>query len=244
MYDAGLAASYKIFMRKNLSNILWGLLFIGVGVGLIGNIFKIWDYTVFFAGWWTLFIILPALVSIIQSGARTGNLIALAVGVLLLLDQQNVIPDRLLYKFAVPGVLIIIGLVILSKVAFKRPASSGTSGFSGASVNTEDNPNYFAIFSGNTVKNNSTDLKGGNVTALFGGNEIDLSDAVLNKDIDFSVTSIFGGSEIRAPKCARVEMQGLPIFGGNDNTAVSSADPQAHKITFHCTSIFGGTEIK
>ncbi len=234
----------KFFMRRNISNILWGFIFIGVGVGLIGNIFKLWDYTVFFHGWWTLFIILPALVSMIQSGIRVGNMVVLGVGILLLLDQQNVIRDGLVYKFAAPGVLIIIGLAILSKVIFKKTASSGTSYVNGATVNSEDNPNYFAIFSGNTIKNNSINFKGGNATALFGGNEIDLSDVVLSGDVDFSVSSIFGGSEIRAPKNARIEMQGLPIFGGNENTAVSSADPQAHKITFHCTSIFGGTEIK
>lgn len=231
-------------MRKNIGNILWGLIFIFIGIGLIGNIFQLWDYSLFFKGWWTLFIIVPAFLSMIQNGIKMSNAIILGIGILLLLDQRDIIKNGLIYKAAALAVLILIGLAILSKAIFKKPVQS-SSAFAGKTViNSEDNPNYFAIFSGNTVKNNSANFVGGNATSLFGGNEIDLSDVVLNNDVVFSVTSIFGGSEIRAPKNARIEMQGLPIFGGNENTAVSSADPLAHKITFHCTSIFGGTEIK
>lgn len=231
-------------MRKNLGNILWGLVFIGVGVGLIGNIFNLWDYKVFFAGWWTLFIIVPALVSMVQSGIHIGNSIVLGVGVILLLDQQNIIKEGMIYKFAAPAILIIIGLAILSKVLIKREPGSSSAVPPGTTVSSEDFPNYFALFSGNTVKNNSTNFRGGNTTSIFGGNEIDLRDVVLSGDVSFNVTSIFGGTEIKAPTNAKIEVKGVPIFGGNENTAVSSADPAAHKITFQCTSIFGGTEIK
>ncbi len=231
-------------MRKNIGNILWGLLFIVVGVGLIGEVFDLWDYNLFFKGWWTLFIILPALVSMIQNGIRVGNSIAMGVGVLLLLDSQKIIPNGMLFKIAVPAVLIIIGLVILSKVIFKKPSSKVTIFANNATVNSEDNPNYLALFSGNTIKNNSANFLGGSATALFGSNEIDLGDVTLAGDVMFTVTSVFGGSEIKAPKNARIEIQGLPIFGGNENSAVSSTDPAAHKITFRCTSVFGGTEIK
>ena len=237
------AISYKVFMRRSLSSIQWGLIFVGIGIGLFGNIFGFWNYNVFFRGWWTLFLIVPAVISMIQTGVRMGNSIVLGIGVLLFLEQQRVIPYGLIWKAAAPAVLIIIGLAIISKAVFKRPANGRSVLFGKTVINSEDNPNYFALFSGNTVKNNSTNFQGGNATSLFGGNEIDLSDVVLAGDVVFTVTSIFGGSEIRAPKNARIEMKGLPIFGGNENTAVSSADPEAYKITFECTSIFGGTEI-
>ncbi|MHB1483827.1 MAG: LiaF transmembrane domain-containing protein [Saccharofermentanales bacterium] len=231
-------------MRRNISNILWGAIFIFVGVGLVGNILDLWDYTVFFNGWWTLFLIIPALVSMIQSGIKLSNSIIMGIGILLLLDQQDVIPEGIVFKFAAPIVLIVIGIAIISKAAFRHNAPDQAKTDGKTTVNTDDYPNYFAIFSGNTVKNNSMNFQGGNATSVFGGNEIDLSDVVLAKDVDFGITSIFGGTEIKAPKNARIELRGVPIFGGNDNTAASSADPAAFKITFHCTSIFGGTEIK
>ncbi len=228
-------------MRKNIGNILWGLLFIGIGVGLIGNIFEIWDYKIFFDGWWTLFIIVPAVISMIQGGIKTSNLIMLAIGGVLLLDRQEIIPDGMLFKFAAPVVLIIIGLTIISKIFYK---DTGRGCFINTQTKSEDNPDYVAVFSGNSVKNVSTDFQGGSATAVFGGNDIDLSDVVINRDVTFTVTSIFGGNDIIAPKNARVEMSGVPIFGGNENKAVSSQSPDANTITFVCTSIFGGTDIK
>jgi len=232
-------------MRKNLSNVLWGLIFIGIGIGLIGNIFDLWNYEVFFDGWWTLFLIIPAIISMVQSGVKIGNSVVLCVGVLLLLDQQKIIPNDLVFKAAAPAILILIGIIILSKALVNKPnVTTPTKVSPSSAINSEDQPNYLAIFSGNTVKNNSKNFLGGTSTALFGGNEIDLSDVVLAGDVDFTVTSIFGGTDIKAPKNARIELRGVPIFGGNENTSVSSADPSAHKIIFHCTSIFGGTEIK
>lgn len=231
-------------MRKNISNILWGVLFIFVGIGVFGEIANLWEFSLFFDGWWTLFLIVPAFISIVQSGFKVGNMVIMLIGILLLLDRQKVIPNGLVFKAAAPAVLIIIGVTILSKSFTKkteRVSSDNNKKFNNVS---EDCPSYVAVFSGNTIKNHSLNFLGGSVTSIFGGNEIDLSDVCLNEDVDFYITSIFGGTEIKAPKNAKIEMHGFPIFGGNENTAVSSSDPQEKKIVFHCTSIFGGTEIK
>ncbi len=224
-------------MRKNISNILWGLLFIGAAAGLAGNILGYWDFTVFFPGWWTVFLIVPALIAMVREGIRTGNAIVLVIGILFLLDAQEVIPDNMLYKFLGPAVLLVIGIAIIAKAFVK-------TGGKAYSDNSEDHPDYFALFSGTKVRNRSEHLTGGSAVAIFGGNEIDLSEAVLQEDIVFTVTSIFGANEIVAPLGAKVEMRGVPVFGGNENKARSSADPQAHRITFICTSVFGGSEIK
>ncbi len=227
-------------MRKYIGNVLWGLLFIGAGIGLIGNALEFWDYKLFFDGWWTLFIIIPAFISMVQTGPKISSFIMLAVGVLFLLDRQGIIPEGAVFKFALPIILIIIGFSIISKIFFKKSTYGQSAKIK---AGADDNPDYIAVFSGNSVKNNSSDFKGGSATAIFGGNEIDLSDVVLNNDVSFTVTSIFGGNEIKAPKNAKIEMQGIPIFGGNENKAESSKNPDAYTITFVCTSIFGGTEI-
>lgn len=218
---------------------MWGFLFICAAVGLIGNIVGIWDFTVFFPGWWTVFLILPALIAMIQNGIRIPNSIVLCIGVLFLLESQEIIPDKMLYKFLGPAVLLVVGILIIAKAFIKGGDTVKIS-----NVNTEDSPDYFALFSGTTIKNNSVNFSGGSATAIFGGNEINLSDVVLKGDCTFTVTSIFGANEITAPINAKIEMRGVPIFGGNENKARSSANPEAFKIIFVCTSIFGGTEIK
>lgn len=60
-------------MKKKLTNILWGLFFIIIGVGFAGNALGIWDFNLFFPGWWTLLIIIPCFISMIQSGFGVGS---------------------------------------------------------------------------------------------------------------------------------------------------------------------------
>ena len=69
-------------MRNKFSNALWGLFFIVIGLGIAGNVLGIWDVEVFFDGWWTLFIIIPCFISMIQSGFGTGSTIGFIIGVL------------------------------------------------------------------------------------------------------------------------------------------------------------------
>ena len=69
-------------MRSRLSNILWGLFFILIGIGFAGNAFNLWDFNLFFPGWWTLFIIIPCGISILQDGFHSGSCIGLAIGVI------------------------------------------------------------------------------------------------------------------------------------------------------------------
>ena len=72
-------------MRKKVSNIIWGLLFIVIGTIFALNALEITDIDIFFDGWWTLFIIIPCAVGLITERDKTGNLIGLAIGVFLLL---------------------------------------------------------------------------------------------------------------------------------------------------------------
>ena len=76
-------------MKNKLSNAVWGICFIVAGLGLCGDILGLWNFNLFFPGWWTLFIIIPCLVALIQQGPSTGNCIGLAIGVLLLLSRPE-----------------------------------------------------------------------------------------------------------------------------------------------------------
>ena len=68
-----------------LSKILWGAALILVGGIFALNAFGITDITVFFDGWWTLFIIVPCFIGIFSEREKTGNIIGFLIGVFLLL---------------------------------------------------------------------------------------------------------------------------------------------------------------
>ena len=50
-------------MKKDYSALIWGLIFVIVGIIFGGNALNIWHVYVFFPGWWTLFLIIPGLIS-------------------------------------------------------------------------------------------------------------------------------------------------------------------------------------
>ena len=64
---------------KKISNLLWGLIFILVGVVFGLNALGISDINIFFDGWWTLFIIVPCFIGLFNDDDKSGNLIGLII---------------------------------------------------------------------------------------------------------------------------------------------------------------------
>ena len=49
---------------KKFGSLLWGLVFIAVGIIVGLNSFKVTNIDLFFNGWWTLFIIVPCFIDL------------------------------------------------------------------------------------------------------------------------------------------------------------------------------------
>ena len=75
--------------RRNIGALITGLLLLIIGVGFIGEATHLWNFNLFFPGWWTLFIIIPAFSAIVGQGFHTGNVAWLIFGVLMLLACQD-----------------------------------------------------------------------------------------------------------------------------------------------------------
>ena len=103
---------------KRFSNILWGVIFIVVGIIVALNLLGIADINIFFDGWWTLFIIVPCAVGLFSEKEKTGNIIGLVIGLVLLLGAQDVIDFSMIWKLMFPAILIIIGVSFIFKDAF------------------------------------------------------------------------------------------------------------------------------
>ena len=101
---------------KQIGNILWGIVLITIGVIFGLNALEITSINVFFEGWWTLFIIVPCFIGLIKDNDKTGNLIGLLIGVVLLLCSRNIISFSLIWKLIVPTILVIIGLSFIEMI--------------------------------------------------------------------------------------------------------------------------------
>ena len=96
-------------MKLSRIDIFWGCLLIVVGIGFFGDSLQLWNFEFFFRGWWTLFIIVPSLCSMVEDGVKRSNLIGFSIGGLLLLSSWNILSAELV----VPILLMIMGVVLI-----------------------------------------------------------------------------------------------------------------------------------
>ena len=59
-------------MKRDISTIIIGALFLLAGIAIGGSMLGFFDFTINLDGWWTVFIIVPALIAIAQGGFITA----------------------------------------------------------------------------------------------------------------------------------------------------------------------------
>lgn len=241
-------------MRNKLSDVLWGLFLIAIGISIMGNIIGLWDFRLFFDGWWTFLIIIPCFISMVQTRCEFGSTVGFIIGVLLYLPYVIDI-DFSLWKLVIPAILIFVGMRIIFQGAFrKRPSISYDTTFpidgeSGSNTNSGYNsyngkrPEYSAVFSGNRI--NITDqFNGAGLEAVFGGLTLDLRNAIIQSDVVINATAVFGGIDIFVPAGVKVKVNNIPVFGGVSDKSNQNTDPGAPTIYLDSTCMFGGIDIK
>jgi predicted membrane protein len=92
----------------------------------------------------------------------------------------------------------------------------------------------------------SKDFKGGKVNAVFGGVDVNLTQADFSGTIVIEADCVFGGVEIVVPSNWNVKVDMNTIFGGvEDNRPVEMMSNNPDKILIIKGScVFGGVEIK
>lgn len=227
-------------MRSKVSNVLWGLFFIIIGVGFAGYTLDLWNFNLFFNGWWTLFIIIPSCIGLIQKGFNTSSITGIVIGTLLLLACQNVLSFNIILKLIVPIIFVITGLSLIFKNLFSPVDRINKMHMENGNNRTE----YAAVFSGDKIHFNNETFYGCSINAIFGGIELDLTNAVIESDVVINCSSIFGGIDIFVPSNVKVVTSNVPIFGGVSNKAKRPNDASAYTIYINSTCMFGGVEIR
>lgn len=232
-------------MRNQLSSILWGSLFIIAGIGFVGNAFNIWNFELFFDGWWTLFIIIPSGASIIQNGPKPFAVSMFVIGVLILLSCIGIFDYSIIEKLILPIIFIIIGVSIIGKSGGMRINRQQLISDGEMPVNVAKNE-YAAVFSTQTIMYNENEVfEGASLNSVFGGMELDLRSCIINQDAVVDCTAIFGGMDIFVPKDVNVKVSSTPIFGGVSNKVRgASYIPGVPTVYINAVCMFGGVDIK
>jgi predicted membrane protein len=232
---------------------IWvGLVILGIGVVSLLKValFPIpaWVYD------WPMILIVVGFFSGIGHKFRGGFWFVLMLigGVFLI---RNNFPDLVMYKYLWPGALILLGLFFILKPRHRdwhrehKNETSGETNTEASNSNTtlkEDTIDSTSIFGG--IKKNilSKNFKGGDITNIMGGSEIDLSQADINGTAVIDLTQVFGGTKLIVPSNWQVKTQMAAIFGGVEDKRTlqhSAFDPNKILI-LDGTSIFGGIEIR
>jgi len=144
-----------------------------------------------------------------------------------------------------PVILIVLGTYIILK---KRKSDSSSEHYNGTSKVNKDMIDDVSIFGGGTKIISSGNFQGGNVTAIFGGSEINLMNCQLaDGDNILDVLCIFGGTTIIVPKEWNVVINVTSILGGFSNKAIRNPSiviDQSKTLHIKGLAMFGGGEVK
>lgn len=216
----------------NWARVFFGALIVAVGGVLLLEFGGMVDAGEVFSAWWPVAIVVAGGLGIASNPRRwIFPAIVMAFGGALLLRTTEVV-DTL--ELVLPLLLVVAGLAVIFGKSIGQPRSE-----------TSDTINSFNLFSGSEVASHSTQFRGGNVGALFGGTEIDLRDSNPAPGAELDVFVAFGGAEVRVPEGWEVTTKGFPIFGGFDNvTSKEQLPADAPHLDINATVLFGGLEVK
>ena len=249
-------------MNENPNSRLWLgaiLIIIGVAALLKSTLLDLpfWLFT------WPMILILIGLYSGIKHNFRNNAWwILWLIGGYFLVD--DIFPNWIDRQYFWPVAIIIVGIMVLLRPkrnwndwdtfdddktkqnndAFTAEPAQNISGDT-KNAGAEDYIDAVAIFGGVKKSVYSKNFKGGEVSCVFGGGEINLSQADINGTATLEVNAIFGGCTLIIPSNWQLKINTTPFFGGIDDKR-----QQPNIISYNKTLIitggvvFGGVEIK
>ena len=212
--------------------IMFGITIILLGVLLLLNNFGIntlsWSFSVI----WPIFVFALGIGEMIDN--RRLNITSVILIVLGLYFYNLDIITISFWSVVMPILLILIGIVII--LPYKKPDFV---------VNKKSDANLCSVFSGITNVCESDDFQKADITAIFGGAELDLRKASTKGKAICNSVVVFGGVDIRLPEGWKINTDGVTcIFGGVEDSRKFDNEKAKNTLYITGTVIFGGIEIK
>jgi len=188
---------------------------------------------------------------------RNIGLIITGFGFLLLLSSLGILHIHIGFELIWPLAFICFGVWIILRSFGSTGDPGGPFGFIGwhmrinqisNSPSDESQFDNVSVFGGVKRRIASKSFRGGNVMALMGGFQIDLTKAEIEGDqAVITASCCMGGGEIRIPETWFVDMQGVPLFGGfvDETHQIAPADgSKAKRLVIKGIAIMGGVVVK
>jgi predicted membrane protein len=196
---------------------------------------------------WKTLLIGIGLITLSNRENRTTGYILIGLGLFFWLPELLDYRVRLSTIFW-PSILIGIGLIMLSRRGSSESHSKKHifSGSNRQGVSDEDVIDELAIFGGGNTRITSENFKGGKITAIFGGSDIDMKTALPSKEgCVIDVFTLFGGNKLIVSNDWQIKSEVVAIFGGFSDKRIHTADRNPEKLMIvKGVVLFGGVEIK
>lgn len=190
---------------------------------------------------WPMLLVAIGLVMTLGGTEKTAGVIVMAVGGFFMIPM--IFRETFhMYNMFWPSIFIIVGVIFI--VSKRRGwASVSSKGMIG-----DDYIDYVNVFSGGERQIVSQNFRGGKISAVFGGIELDLTKAKLSPGVSvLEIACVFGGATIIVPDDWYVTIEVTPVLGGfSDSRKLMpgrTIDSSKH-LLLKGAVVFGGGEVK
>lgn len=230
---------------KQIKPIIWGVAIIALGLIFGLNALGLFNIDIFFDGWWTLFIIVPSVISLFTEKDKLASLGFLTAGIILLLAAQDVFSYDVAWKVILAVLLVIAGLGLIIKSTFRNQNDKEVEKkVREAEKDGKTMDSQMAIFSGSDRVYKDETFQGSNLVAIFGGAKLNLKNAKFDKDTVIKAFTLFGGIDIIVPDDVKVKLKSGFIFGGFSDDRKNATEKGKYTIYIDAAGGFGGVSIK
>jgi hypothetical protein len=223
--------------RRLTSQVLLGAVIVLVGLVLLADTTGAFD-TGFLYDYVPSLFVLVGVYALVRSGFRNifgPTVIIVLAGVWQLTTLDLIAAEDVVSLW--PLFIVLFGLSLVLSQFRSPPARTTSSHVTG-----------FGIFGGSEKRVTTARFTGANLTAIFGGVELDLRDAaVAERPAHVSTMAMFGGVDVYVPSDWNVDMDVLPIFGGaSDERLRREREDDHEEIDLVVTGFaaFGGVAVK
>lgn len=216
-----------------------GLVFLVIGSFLILNNLGIipWRLRQYLFQWENILILIGGVLVISKQNIKVGAVL-MGLGVFFSFDHWFNIYVSVFDLW--PLVFVVAGIYIINRSRNSKNFNADDQTFNSDMVDDT------AIFGGGDRVITSGNFQGGNLTAIFGGSNIDMTSSQLAEGENvIDVFYMFGGSKIRVPQDWNVHVNVTGIFGGmSDKRTLVDPDKYATKTLYiKGLALFGGAEL-
>lgn len=229
-----------------------GSVYFGSFVLIIGLILLAKAFGIIIPDWimsWEMFIIGISLMIGFKKRFTPGFWIfSLLFGLVFIID--DIFPDVTMSNFVWPIVLIVVGIWFIafkkSKNDFKKKfLSSEFSCTRDTVMDNRDSIEITSILSGIKKTNHSQNFKGGSLTAIMAGIELNLLHADIQEQATLNLDIVMGGVKLLVPSDWSVQSQVVTVMGGIEDDRMNVSNISTTKILILTgTATMGGIEIK